>query len=293
VARLASKDQLDEILNDCIDRLARGETTDSCVTAYPEHTKELEPLLAVAAATLKAARLTTYSAEAKARGLRKLNEAVTARPRRRAAPLGWFGWRSPMARPLVVGVAVVLFATSLAMGADAATSDSVPGDLLYWVKSSRENISLMVPRSDMSRAQEHARLADERSREMDRQMGRGNFVEAERNSSRLRSHLNRSAQLVGLTMSTNPIEMPTRTMPPVVQQDRYELTARLQQNRIVFRTIMLARLPSALPSERRMIIQMMREQELVYRILITVLQSDGAATWAPFYRIEAPLPAGR
>ena len=56
---------------------------------------------------------------------------------------------------------------------------------------------------------------------------------------------------------------------------------------------MLARLPSAPPGERRMIVQMMHEQELVYRILITVLESDGAATWAPFYRIEAPLPAGR
>ncbi len=290
---MAGNEHLDEILDDCINRLARGETADSCIAAYPEDALELEPLLAVAAATLKAARSATYSAEAKTRGLRKLNEAVSARPRRRAVPLGWFGWRSPMARPLVVGVAVVLFATSLAMGADAAASDSVPGDLLYWVKSSRENISLMVPRSDMSKAQKHARLADERSREMDRLMDRGKYVEAERNSSRLRNHLSRSAQLVGLTMSTNPIEMPTRTMGPAFRQDRYQLAARLQQNRIVFRTIMLARLPSAPPGERRMIVQMMHEQELVYRILITVLESDGAATWAPFYRIEAPLPAGR
>ena len=284
---------LDDILNDCIDRLAAGETVDDCIAAHPEHATELAPLLDVAATTLKAARSTTHSAEAKTRGLRRLNAAISERPRRRAAPFGWFGWRSPMARPLVVGATVVLLATGLAMGADAAASDSVPGDVLYWVKSSRENISLMMPRSDMSKAQEHVRLADKRSREIERLMDRGKFVEAERHSSRLRSHLNQSAQLVGLTMSTNPIGMPTRTIRPVFRHDRDQLAARLQQNRIVFRAIMSAHLPTVPPSERRMILQMMREQELVYRILITVLESDGAAVWSPFYRIEGPLPSGR
>jgi hypothetical protein len=94
-------------------------------------------------------------------------------------------------------------------------------------------------------------------------------------------------------MSTNPIEMPTRSTRPVFRQDRDRLAARLQQNRIVFRTIISAHLASAPPGERRMILHIMREQELVYRVLIAVLEGDAAAAWAPFYRIEARLSTGR
>ena len=35
----------DRILDECIDRLGRGESLEECLAAYPEHTKQLEPLL--------------------------------------------------------------------------------------------------------------------------------------------------------------------------------------------------------------------------------------------------------
>jgi hypothetical protein len=35
----------DRILDECIDRITRGETVEACLSDYPEHAKQLEPLL--------------------------------------------------------------------------------------------------------------------------------------------------------------------------------------------------------------------------------------------------------
>ena len=37
--------QWDNILNECVERLLRGETVEQCLESYPEHAVELEPLL--------------------------------------------------------------------------------------------------------------------------------------------------------------------------------------------------------------------------------------------------------
>ena len=42
-------DPVAEILEQCRIRLARGETTDSCLAAYPDHADELRELLPLAA----------------------------------------------------------------------------------------------------------------------------------------------------------------------------------------------------------------------------------------------------
>ena len=46
----------EDILNDCLERMAAGEDPGRCVVRYPEHADELFPLLATAAAASRAAR---------------------------------------------------------------------------------------------------------------------------------------------------------------------------------------------------------------------------------------------
>ncbi len=38
-------DNLDEILDECLDRISRGESLDACLADYPEYVGQLEPLL--------------------------------------------------------------------------------------------------------------------------------------------------------------------------------------------------------------------------------------------------------
>ena len=290
---MGNERQLDNLLNECIERLANGQTVADCIAAYPGHEVELAPLLEVADATLQAASSTTYSPEAKARGLNRLNEAIASRSERRRALFQWPDWRSPVARPVIAGISVVLVIAATAMGADAMAADSAPGDALYWLKTSKESISLRMPRSDVSRAEEHARLANERTHEIGQLMDQGKFVEAERHSDEVRHHLTQSAQLVGLRMSTNPMELPPRTVSPTSKKDLEELTARLRRNRIVFSAMLSAYLRTAPASDRAMVMVMKRRNELVYRAMIAVLESGDGATWPPFYRTEPPRSTGR
>jgi hypothetical protein len=290
---MGNERQLDDILNDCIERLAAGESIADCIAAHPRHEEELTPLLEVAAATLQAASSTTYSPAAKARGLDRLNEAIASRSERKWALFRWPGWRSPVARPVVAGISVVLVVAATAMGADAMASDSAPGDALYWIKTSKENLSLRMPKSDAAKAQEHARLAGERTHEVGQLIDQGKFVEAERHSAQVGRQLTQSAQLVGLRMSTNPIELPARTVSLTSKKDLEDLKARLHRNRIVSSAMLSAYLRTVPPSDRQMVVDMMRRNELVYRAMIAVLESGDGAAWPPFYRTEPPRSSGR
>ena len=49
--------QFDNILNECLDRILRGETVEKCLQSYPEQAPELEPLLRTALATKMASHI--------------------------------------------------------------------------------------------------------------------------------------------------------------------------------------------------------------------------------------------
>ena len=145
---------LDNAFNDCLERMSSGEDIQQCVGRYPEYLEELLPLLQTAMATEQVASEATDRAEAKARGLSRLMEALNDRgvPRKRGVS---FFFLRPLARPVAMGLGALLLVGFAAGGTAVASSNSVPGDTLYWVKTARENISLRFPPSDMERAQAH------------------------------------------------------------------------------------------------------------------------------------------
>ncbi|MCH7745723.1 MAG: hypothetical protein IIC84_06590, partial [Chloroflexi bacterium] len=195
----------DDILNDCLERVSKGEDVQQCVRRYPEHADELFPLLRLAAATTQAAHSTSYSAEAKARGLDRLTQALAegGASRRRRAPVFF---RMPFAKPILIAFVAVMITAMAAGGTTVASSNSVPGEPLYWVKTTKENISLrFLRRSDTGKSQAHVRLASVRGQEMQQLMARGNFQGAEKLARRMREHLNRSASYAGVVVLVSPI----------------------------------------------------------------------------------------
>ena len=286
---MASNDRLDDIVNDCVERMARGEGLEACLASYPEDRGQLAPLLEVAATTLETASAISPDSMARQRRLQRFNEAVAQRgvsssglrfPR--------FFWQSPVARPVVAGALVLLAATGMALGADVAASDSVPGDSLYWVKTSKEKVLMMLPKSDMSKAKDHAKLALERGNEIGGLMDRGKFAEAERHWRQVNQNLRQSAQLVGVRVSTNTIEMPSRGMSTASRADLDALTARLEQTWVESHAVLSVHLISASGEDRVMILDLMQRNKLVYRTLIAHLESGDSPSWPPFYRTEPP-----
>ena len=285
--------ELDDILDDCLERIRGGEGVEECAGRYPAYRDELVPLLEVAAATMRVASTVPYRLEAKARGLSRLTSAVLQRGAPRARRFSWPGWRPRIAHSLLVGLFAVLLATGTAFGASVASSDSVPGDALYWVKTTRESISLMVPQSDMARANKHVGMARVRGQEMSRLVASGRFDDAELMAKRMRRHLNQSAVYVHLIMPTNPVEMPMRTTGREGRQNAVDLIVRLERDGGFLRARLLE-LPRLMPQgEQRRVDLLRRRSELGYRIFIAALEDGSAPPWRPFWRTEPPRSTGR
>jgi len=287
-------EHLDYILDRCIERIASGESVSSCLASYPDDREELEPLLRIAAVTMQAVSAVEPNQVAKARGLRMLNEAVAERTAKKHSFFGWLtSWRLKpsrmlVAKPLLAGVAVLLVGSGLAFGADRAAADSVPGDPLYWVKTSRENISLMMPKSDAARAQEHARLAKVRSDEMGRLVRMGDIPAAQRHSVTISLHLSRSAELVGVTMSTNPVEMPARMGAEARDNDIAQLKLLLARDWQYTKSLLEQQI-SQLPLEQQSALrETMLRQDLNYRMIIAMLDMAGAPGLHPFWITQPP-----
>ncbi len=100
--------ELDEQINDCLERLAEGEALDKCVARYPARRDELIPLLQVGAATMKAASSVTYRPEAKARGRTRLTTEL-ARQSVAGRRTGLTGWLVHLPKPLLAGFAAVQY----------------------------------------------------------------------------------------------------------------------------------------------------------------------------------------
>ncbi len=156
---------LTTILDDCLQRIAAGESVAQCLARYPEAAPELAPMLA-AAEQLRAfstARLTEGQRQRAKVALREELAAQRTRGSRSAFPLGlaWPQWRLA---PIAALLAVVLFSTVAFSGVAA----SQPGDLAYPVRIAVERAPVLLQASADGRATAELALADRRLDDMRR-----------------------------------------------------------------------------------------------------------------------------
>jgi hypothetical protein len=103
-------DNLDKILDECINRINRGESVETCLADNPEYNEELRPLLAVMLET-KTAYSFTPSARAKGFHRQRFNAALVAsreKGERRQPLFNWIlGWSkvwAPVAAVIVIAL---------------------------------------------------------------------------------------------------------------------------------------------------------------------------------------------
>jgi hypothetical protein len=100
--------EFDMILDKCIDRLSRGESLENCLTDYPEHKAQLEPLLKAMTETATAYSFVP-STEAKRTARLKLYEEFD----RRRQPSFWQRMIQPRVAWVSAAAVVLLLAVSL------------------------------------------------------------------------------------------------------------------------------------------------------------------------------------
>ncbi len=171
-------DRFEDILSDCTERLLQGESVEQCLQRYSKQARELEPLLRVAAAARQTASAVEPRPEFKARTRYEVQSRLRA-PARRPAPgrSPVMGWVPRWAVASVVVVFVLLLGGTTTV---AASSDALPGDPLYSVKTATESVQLRLTFSEEGKARLQARLAERRAWEMARlaESGRGERLRA-------------------------------------------------------------------------------------------------------------------
>ena len=275
-----------EALNDCVERLTGGESIQDCLNRYPMYANELRPLLEVSVSTIRAAEELQPDLSAKQRNFQRFSRAISEAARRKQERTPWWQpWKSrrfvPLARPVLVGfMAIAIMLTGIG-ATTAAASNSVPGEPLYWVKTTRENVESRLPRSDESRANYEAKLAQVRGDEVNELIQRGELTRANSVMVRMTVHLKRCAKHAGITVTVNPVEMPFKPNPSMSSDEANRLMERLENDRRVFK-MKAERAQRQLTREQRQFTReqrdhmerFLREADLGYRLFIDAARSD-------------------
>ena len=156
-----SQHNFDEILNACLDLIQQGASVNDCLKKYPEAQAELRPILELTA-QMSMIQVEGASIPAFRKGRNRLKAAVQAKQAKKSN-IGWLGTFSTdqirhqlstifrrnephRTRLMPVLVASVLLAFSFLFSVNAS-ADSLPGDVLYPVKtfSQQTRIRLAAP----------------------------------------------------------------------------------------------------------------------------------------------------
>ena len=180
----------DDILNQCVESMLAGDSIEACLARYPEHARELEPLLRTAFATAQASHVEPRP-EFRAAARQRLMTALAQRAERRRWRFSLFGWQRRWAFAVTVALVILLSGT----GTVFAAENSLPGDALYEVKMASEEVRLALTRGDLDRAKLEVAFAQRRIVEMEEMVGRGKPQMVDALALRLANHIERVERL--------------------------------------------------------------------------------------------------
>jgi len=187
--------EFDNILDECLQRLLAGETIESCLSHYPQHAAELEPLLRTSQDTLKAADIKPRP-EFRDLARRRFQAAVREVPRKEKRDF------FALLRPSLATVAIIAIVLLAGGGVVAAAGNSLPGSPLYPVKLATESVRLALTPSDLGKAELNAAFADERVDEIIRLAENGDASLIVETTDRMNEQLLAVANLAGTVKST-------------------------------------------------------------------------------------------
>ncbi|OGN93336.1 MAG: hypothetical protein A2Z75_08690 [Chloroflexi bacterium RBG_13_50_10] len=180
--------KLDDIFNECYERIRLGESLESCLRRYPEHRAELESLLITA---FDVGRRASYIHPRPAfkhwTGVRVEAARYHARqPQRQIERAETFSrWRQGWA----VALAAVLILILTSGGTMAASAASLPDQPLYQVKLVTEQVRLALAFTDAQKAQVQTQIVGTRAAEVQALANQGKTEQAAIAAERLADQL--------------------------------------------------------------------------------------------------------
>ncbi len=214
---------LEEIFNECIERLERGDSIENCLMNYPEVAADLEILLRTAVNVHWRASMVQPRPEFKA----------YARARFIGAQYAATQEKQPSHRPTIFSLqrawvpalAMVLILVFSSVGTAAAASNAMPDEPLYPVKLATEQVRLTMALSNEAKAELNVQLVETRSQEIVTMAAQGKSEQVAVVTDRLAQHLEAAEQAIVKIEETKikqatpasqvvPVSPPQPVLPP-------------------------------------------------------------------------------
>ncbi len=182
--------ELEQILDICLERIFAGATVEDCLNNYPEHADELKPLLETVTGVREAVDIAPRP-EFREQAARDFQAAVRdMKPARSGGFFSLHRW----AVGALGAVVVVLLAGG---GTVAASNNSLPDSPLYSVKLAAESVRIAFAFSDDSKAELYAEFANKRVDEIVAMAETGNVAALNRATDKLNGQLIAMADVYG------------------------------------------------------------------------------------------------
>jgi hypothetical protein len=179
--------KIEDILDNCLERLFKGESIEDCLRDYPSQASELEPLLKTSLALLQKSAAIQPNPAFKAKVGSQLQGMLLAK--REKAEKKAIGpiWR----RRWAVAVSSVLVVLLAGIGTVAASADALPDESLYAVKLATEQARIALASSDTDRAELHIQFAERRATEIAEMARKGESGEIPALTEQVANHLDK------------------------------------------------------------------------------------------------------
>jgi hypothetical protein len=196
---MSKESDFNNILDECLTRVLKGEPVEACLASYPEYGGELEPLLRTAL-DARVASIIRPRREFRERAALEFQAAIREMPAKDTVrPVFWRRrWMTALA-----AVVVVLLAGT---GIVAASGSSLPDGPLYGIKLATETVRLALTRSDLGKAELYVKFTNRRVEEIIAMADEGKAQQVDKAAGRLDSQM---VAMAGLTASAEAAAMPT------------------------------------------------------------------------------------
>ncbi|HIE17624.1 MAG TPA: hypothetical protein EYP71_05460, partial [Dehalococcoidia bacterium] len=202
--------KLEDIFNECYERILQGESFESCLRRYPEHAAELEPMLRTALGFTWRASTVQLRPEFRYWARVRLQQAQLPGQPRQAQKPGLFSWRRAWAMALVAMLVILLTGG----GTVAASADALPGQPLYAVKLATEQVRLALAFSESQKAEIYTQLALTRAEEIEAMAREGNTAAVVITAERLANQLEQASRTIAHVESAIAATLPQKLVPP-------------------------------------------------------------------------------
>jgi hypothetical protein len=207
--------KLDDIFNECYERIRSGESLESCLRSYPQYRSQLEPLLRTTFDIGRRASFIQPRPEfrhwARVRfesALQYPRQQQPSGPQRVEAPVFSTWLRHGWAVIVSAGIVLLLGAGSTM----AASSNALPTETLYPVKQLTEEVQRVMAVSPERKAEFETDIANIRAAELQAMANAGNAEEASKAAVRYDDQFERAIQAILQSEGTE--QQATAPVPP-------------------------------------------------------------------------------